>query len=91
MKNSPALQRKSGSALPPLNGCCKMLLLAPPGVSRDEFLNALNDRLREFIRARRKPPSMPPRARNAVEFVETTFHHSTITVEHTGNLPHSAP
>ena len=28
MKNSPALQRKSGSALPPLNGCCKMLLLA---------------------------------------------------------------
>jgi hypothetical protein len=33
-----------------------------PGVSRDEFLNALNDRLREFIRARRKPPSMPPRA-----------------------------
>jgi len=33
-----------------------------PDISRDEFLNALNDRLREFIRIRRKPPAMPPRA-----------------------------
>ena len=31
------------------------------GTSREELLNALQDRYREFLRARRKPPSMPPR------------------------------
>jgi hypothetical protein len=37
-------------------------LVGRPEISRDDFLNALNDRLREFIRSRRKPPTMPPRA-----------------------------
>jgi hypothetical protein len=33
-----------------------------PGTSRDELLNALQDRYREFLRSRRKPPTMPPTA-----------------------------
>jgi hypothetical protein len=33
-----------------------------PEISRDEFLDALRDRYREFLRARRKPPSIPPHA-----------------------------
>ena len=33
-----------------------------PGTSRDELLNALQDRYREFCRARRKPPTLPPGA-----------------------------
>ena len=40
----------------------KDALARRPDINRDEFLNALNDRLREFIRVRRKPPTMPPRA-----------------------------
>jgi len=31
-----------------------------PGTSRDELLNALQDRSREFLRARRQPPTMLP-------------------------------
>jgi hypothetical protein len=31
-----------------------------PGTSREELLNALQDRYREFLRSRRKPPTMPP-------------------------------
>jgi hypothetical protein len=33
-----------------------------PGTSRDELLDALQDRYREFCRARRKPPTLPPGA-----------------------------
>ena len=33
-----------------------------PGTSRDQFLDALQDRFREFCRARRKPPTLPPSA-----------------------------
>ena len=33
-----------------------------PATSRDEFLDALHDRYRQFLRARRRLPSMPPRA-----------------------------
>ena len=33
-----------------------------PRVSRDELLNALHDRYKDFRRARRKPPTMPPTA-----------------------------
>jgi hypothetical protein len=33
-----------------------------PGTSRDELLSALHDRYGEFRRARRQPPTMPPRA-----------------------------
>jgi len=33
-----------------------------PGTSRDELLNALQDRYREYLRSRRKPPTIPPRA-----------------------------
>ena len=33
-----------------------------PGTSRDELLDALQDRYREFCRARRKPPALPPGA-----------------------------
>jgi len=32
------------------------------GTSRDQLLDALHDRYEEFRRARRKAPSMPPRA-----------------------------
>ncbi len=35
-------------------------LARQPGTSRDELLNALQDRYRDFLRARRKPPTMPP-------------------------------
>lgn len=33
-----------------------------PGTSRDELLDALQDRYREFCRTRRKPPTLPPSA-----------------------------
>lgn len=33
-----------------------------PGTSRDELLNALQDRYRDVCRARRKPPTLPPGA-----------------------------
>jgi hypothetical protein len=33
-----------------------------PGLTRDEFMEALRDRYREFCRARRKPPTLPPKA-----------------------------
>jgi len=33
-----------------------------PGTSREELLNALQDRYREFLRSRRKPPTVPPQA-----------------------------
>ena len=33
-----------------------------PGTSRDILLDALQDRYREFCRARRKPPTLPPSA-----------------------------
>jgi hypothetical protein len=33
-----------------------------PGTSREQLIEALQDRMRDFIRARRKPPSLPPRA-----------------------------
>ena len=33
-----------------------------PDTSRDELLNALQDRYREYLRSRRKPPTIPPRA-----------------------------
>jgi len=33
-----------------------------PGTGREELLDALRDRYREFLRARRKPPTMPPQA-----------------------------
>jgi len=31
-----------------------------PTTSRDEFLNAVRDRYRQFLHARRRPRSMPP-------------------------------
>jgi len=31
-----------------------------PTTSRDELLDALRDRYRQFLHARRRPPSMPP-------------------------------
>ena len=31
-----------------------------PGTSRDELINAIQDRYREFLRARREPPTLPP-------------------------------
>jgi hypothetical protein len=33
-----------------------------PGTSRDELLDALQDRFREFCRSRRRPPTLPPTA-----------------------------
>lgn len=33
-----------------------------PGTSRDELLNAVQDRYREFLRSRRKPPTIPRKA-----------------------------
>lgn len=33
-----------------------------PGVSYDQFMTALDMRYREFRRARRRPPTMPPKA-----------------------------
>ena len=33
-----------------------------PGLTRDQFMEALKDRYREFCRARRKPPTLPPKA-----------------------------
>ncbi len=33
-----------------------------PGVPRDQFLEALRPRYLEFRQARRKPPTLPPRA-----------------------------
>ena len=33
-----------------------------PGTTRDELVDALRDRYREFCRARRKPPTLPPKA-----------------------------
>jgi len=33
-----------------------------PGTSRDEFLDALTSRYREFRRSRRQPPAMPRKA-----------------------------
>jgi len=33
-----------------------------PSASREQFLSALGDRYRQFLRARRKPPSLPPKA-----------------------------
>jgi hypothetical protein len=32
------------------------------GVSRDQLMEALSDRYREFCRTRRKPPALPPNA-----------------------------
>ncbi len=32
------------------------------GTSRDELLSALHERYEEFRRARRRPPTLPPRA-----------------------------
>ena len=40
----------------------KDALARRPGTSRDELLNALQDRYREFLRSRRKPPTIPPTA-----------------------------
>jgi len=40
----------------------KDALALRPGTSRDELLNALQDRYREFLRSRRKPPTIPPTA-----------------------------
>src|SRR5665213_3273547 len=37
-------------------------LAGHPATSRDEFLDALRDRYRQFLHARRRPSSMPPRA-----------------------------
>jgi len=33
-----------------------------PEVSRDDFMEAIQDRYREFRRARRKSPALPPKA-----------------------------
>ena len=38
-----------------------------PRTSRDELVNALQDRFREFCRARRKPPTLPPNACSELE------------------------
>ena len=40
----------------------KDALAQRPGTSREELVNALQDRYREFLRVRRKPPTMPPTA-----------------------------
>jgi hypothetical protein len=37
-------------------------LACRPGTSRDELLDALHDRFREFCRLRHKPPTIPPKA-----------------------------
>jgi hypothetical protein len=37
-------------------------LARKPGLSREELLDAIRDRYREFLRARQKPPSIPPKA-----------------------------
>ena len=37
-------------------------LLKRPGTTRDELLEALQERYREFRQGHRKPPTMPPRA-----------------------------
>jgi hypothetical protein len=33
-----------------------------PGTTREELLDALRDRYQEFLRSRRKPPTIPPKA-----------------------------
>ncbi|MBI4662227.1 MAG: hypothetical protein HY735_25695 [Verrucomicrobia bacterium] len=33
-----------------------------PGVTRDQFMDAVESRYREFRRARRKPTTLPPKA-----------------------------
>jgi hypothetical protein len=33
-----------------------------PTATREQFLDALRDRYRQFLRARRKPPTLPPTA-----------------------------
>ena len=33
-----------------------------PQVSREQFLDALGGRYRQFVRARRQPPTIPPKA-----------------------------
>ncbi len=33
-----------------------------PNASREQFLDALAERYRQFLRARRKPPTLPPTA-----------------------------
>jgi predicted secreted protein len=33
-----------------------------PNASRQQFLEAISDRYRQFVRARRKPPTIPPKA-----------------------------
>jgi hypothetical protein len=33
-----------------------------PTATRDQFMEALRDRYREYCRARRKPPTLPPKA-----------------------------
>ncbi|PWU18559.1 MAG: hypothetical protein C5B50_08830 [Verrucomicrobia bacterium] len=33
-----------------------------PLADREKFLDALHDRYRQFVRARRRPPTIPPRA-----------------------------
>jgi hypothetical protein len=40
----------------------KDALARRPKTSREELLDALQGRYRHFLRARRKPPSMPPQA-----------------------------
>lgn len=40
----------------------KDALARRPGTSRENLLSALQDRYREFLRCRRKPPTMPPTA-----------------------------
>ena len=37
-------------------------LAQKPGTSREQLLDALQARFRDFCRARRKPPILPPRA-----------------------------
>lgn len=37
-----------------------------PGTSRNMLMDALQDRYREFCRARRQPPTVPPRACSGV-------------------------
>jgi hypothetical protein len=37
-------------------------LASHPATSRDELLDALRDRYRQFLRSRRHPSSMPPHA-----------------------------
>ena len=33
-----------------------------PTANREQFLDAIGDRYRQFVRARRKPPTIPPKA-----------------------------